>query len=300
MNGPPATAVVVTYRSARTIENCLRALRRCREAGLCEVVVVDNASPDNTRELLRPHEEWARVIDAGSNLGFGRGCNRGLAEASTPYVVFVNPDAELEPEALRALIEFAEANPRAGIAAPAIIEPDGTLQHAGGLPTPASVVLASWPGHADRARVAVEPGSAPRRVDWVCGALFLARTDLMRSLGGFDPRFFLYWEETDLWRRALAAGSEIWAVGTAVATHVGGASAVSDPREPQWARSIPRHYFQSRFYYLRKHYGAPVACAVEIAELALVALNSLRWRTLKPIRARRAGTFFSAPPEPAP
>jgi len=298
MNTCAATAVVVTYRSAGTIEDCLGALRRCRDAGLCETVVVDNASPDGTRDLLRAHENWARVVDAGGNLGFGRGCNRGLAEVRTPFVVFVNPDAVIEPDALRTLLSFANSHPRAGIVAPAIREPDGSLQHAGGLPTPASVVMGSWPGFTERARRAIEPGSRARRVDWVCGALLLSRTELLRSLGGFDPRFFLYWEETDLCRRVLAAGHEIWAVGEALATHVGGASALPDPRQPRWGGSIPRHYFQSRFYYLRKHHGVLTAGVVEFAELLLLAVNALRWRTLAQFRARRAGAFFSSPPDP--
>lgn len=299
MSGPRVTAVVVTYRSARTIEACLAALRRCRDARLLECVVVDNSSPDNTRELLRAHEPWATVVDSGGNLGFGRGCNVGLSRATTEYVVFVNPDAELEPVTLEKLVAFGDAHPRAGMIAPAIREPDGTMQDAGGLPSPLSVVRASWPGHRSRERRPIEAGAAARRVDWLCGALFLSRTKLLNELGGFDPRFFLYWEETDLCKRIAMAGHELWAVGEAVAAHVGGASTLVDPKAPRYAGSIPEHYFQSRFYYLKKHHGLLAAWFVEVAEFLLAILNSMRYRTAVPLRARMAGPFFQCPPERA-
>jgi GT2 family glycosyltransferase len=101
----------------------------------------------------------------------------------------------------------------------------------------------------------------------------MVRTELMRRLQGFDPRFFLYWEEMDLCLRAEALGAEVWAVGAAVANHVGGASSVAD--ETRIGGCIAVHYYQSRYYYMRKHHGRVAAAMAELGEYLLIGLRTL-------------------------
>lgn len=105
----------------------------------------------------------------------------------------------------------------------------------------------------------------------------LIRQPLFRQLGGFDPRFFLYFEETDLCRRASALGAEIWAVGEAVIEHVGGASAKTTG-ETLHSACISEHFYRSRFYYLVKHFGWVRAIASESADAALQRARGLRNR----------------------
>lgn len=299
MKQAPATAVIVTYNSAAQIDECLRAVRRSHDAGLLNCVVVDNASRDATPRILSQHESWATVIRSPENLGFGRGCNLGFAAVASPYVLFLNPDAVLEQAGTARLIEFLDANARAGIVAPAILESDGGYQTTGPFPTPGRILRTASPGlgrrHADRAIV---PGEAPARTEWVCGAALMIRSELFKALGGFDPRFFLYFEETDLCRRAAAAGSEIWTVGEATAHHVGGASAVQEVKE-SFSGCIPRYYFASRYYYLRKHFGLPAAVGTEILEWVLLALSAgtarLRGRTDRRFAVRLRGPMLRMP-----
>jgi GT2 family glycosyltransferase len=113
----------------------------------------------------------------------------------------------------------------------------------GPYPTPWSTVRDAMPFLRRLSAVPIVPGSAPMRTGWVCGAILMIRTALLRELGGFDPRFFLYWEEIDLCRRAEYAGYENWALGTALAHHVVGASL----RAARAGASIARHHFQSRY-----------------------------------------------------
>lgn len=94
------------------------------------------------------------------------------------------------------------------------------------------------------------------------GAVLLLRCAMLGEIGAFDPRFFLYFEETDLCRRASSAGWGIWAIGTAVADHLDAASAKSLQRR-MFQTCIAEHYFRSRFYYLEKHFGWPAAVATE-------------------------------------
>jgi GT2 family glycosyltransferase len=290
VSGPQVTVVIVTYNSQDHIRECLAGLRPGHERGLLRCVVVDNTSADATPTILDGERSWITAIAAGGNLGFGRGCNVGLARASTPYVLFLNPDAVLDPGALTTLLQFMEGRPQAGIAGPAIVEAGEHLQAAGPYTTPRTILSTALGRSANRS---IRPGDPPRRVGWVCGAALLARTELVRRLGGFDPRFFLYFEETDLCRRAQAAGGEVWAIGQAVARHVSAAStAGTSAKPPGWC--IPRHYFQSRYYYLCKHHGRLAAIATEAAELALLAAYGAACR-LRGKRDRRFVDRLRAP-----
>ena len=300
---PPVTAVVVTYQSAHTLDALFRAARRCHDEGLLECIAVDNGSTDATVAKLQAESSWLRAIPTGRNNGFGRGCNIGFEHVSTPYTLFLNPDAAIEPDALRTLLAFMEAHPQVGIAGPATIcGADGAqpvFQLTGSLPTPASVLLEALPLHTPHGTTSqpIVPGSAPFPTGWICGAVFLVRTDLMRRLAGFDPRFFLYWEETDVCRRVTDAGFEVWAVGTAVARHIVAAS--SSESDKRINGCIARHYYQSRRYYLVKHHGWLAATAAELGEFLLLwartAADALRGRGLGRIQPRRQASLLSQP-----
>ncbi len=255
----------------------LDAARRAHRDGVLDCVFVDNGSTDGTVELLEQEASWARVKLLGENVGFGRGCNAGFSEVVTPYTILVNPDAIVEPDVIVGLAEFLDANPHVGIVGPAIIEGEqeelGALQEAGERGTPLTIVQMVVPLiRAENKMRPIVPGGEPFRVGWVCGAVLMTRTDLLRQLGGFDPRFFLYWEETDFCRRADDAGFQTWAVGSVVARHIGGASSVDDGTRVSGC--IAEHYFQSRRYYMVKHHGWLQATAAELVEVAMLLLRA--------------------------
>lgn len=300
----PITAVIVTYQSARTIRDALGAARRCHDADLLDVVVVDNASTDATREILAREAGWARVLLEATNHGFGRGCNLGLAHAQSPYTLFLNPDAAIEPPALGTMLEFMEQRASAGIVGPATLcgsKHHPLLQPTGPYPTPWSVVREATPILRRRSSaVTIVPGAPPMRTGWVCGALLMIRTDLLRQLQGFDPRYFLYWEEIDLCRRAEYAGYENWVLGTALARHVVGASSSGATRV---GTAVAKHYYQSRYYYMAKHHGWLAATAAEVGELVLLGMGSvldaLRGRGLERLQPRLQAALLSLPDVPS-
>lgn len=274
------TAVIVAYRSWHTIGRALHEAQRAHDAGFLECVVVDNNSQDGTIEYLRAEHPWATVIPNAANVGFGRACNLAFSRVRTPYVLLLNPDAVLAIDGLVAMVRFLEHHPDAGIVGPAVRHPDGSLQLAGKLLTPGNVILraARW-RKAFEQRRAIIPGESAFRTEWLSGSILLLRKHLLDELSGFDPRFFLYFEDDDLCRRAIDRGWEIWALGEALGEHVHAASARAGD-STLYSDCIPEHYFRSRFYYLVKHHGWLKAAATDVLEVVLVASTGLARRLM--------------------
>src|SRR5262245_13339293 len=288
------TAVILSYRSRETTARAVASLSDAHACGLLHCVVVDNASGDGTVEHIRATFPWVEVIAGSANVGFGRGCNLGFERVRSPYVLLLNPDAVLPLADFRILLSFLERTPLCGMAGPAIRTADGRLQHAGGAPTPWQVLAqACRPGWLPRDRTLIQPGAAPFRTDWLCGAALLLRVAMLADIGTFDPRFFLYFEETDLCRRAVQNGWQLWAVGRAVAQHLCGASARATGF-PLVHGCIAEHYFRSRFQFFAKHYGLPLSCMTELAELGLMSVVAAM-RRLAGRDVRNFGVRLRAP-----
>ncbi len=161
-----------------------------------------------------PARVSCEVIALGENVGFGRGCNRGLVEVGEPVTALVNPDVELVDDSLLELVAEASRNDR--LLAPLVISSDGSRQDSvHSVPTSASeLVRAVVPAAAVPGRLgewlAPWRASEPRRVGWAVGAALVARTDTLRQLGPFDEQIFLYAEDLDLGLRAAEQGVESW------------------------------------------------------------------------------------------
>jgi GT2 family glycosyltransferase len=297
------TVVTVTYNSQDTIGAMLEALRPARAAGVIEIVIVDNASRDGTLAALAPYERdgVCRVVSAGGNIGFGRGCNLGAAHAHTEFVLFLNPDARLEPEAIHALEQALDDHPDVDVAAPAIQEEDGQHQPVGALPSALGLIFERSPLH-NRffGSSRPTPGAGPSPTTWVSGAAFMCRREAFNALGGFDPRFFLYYEESDLFRRLLKRGRRILVVPRAICHHIGGHSAQT-VQAGRIGICIAEHFIRSRNWYARKHFGAPVMWAADLAfflTLWFRAVTSPRPADRVTWQARRGVGLFVLPSKP--
>jgi N-acetylglucosaminyl-diphospho-decaprenol L-rhamnosyltransferase len=201
----PFTVVVVLHDSAGVVPPLLRSLGRW--AAQAQVVVVDTDSADDGPRLAR--EAGAEVVELGANPGFGAACNAGVARARHPVTVLLNPDCELL-EGLGALV--GPAAEREALWVPRLVGRDGAPERsAHALPGTLGALLGA-PLHPPAAPAALlerlEPWRAerPRAVGWAVAACLAARTDLLRRLGPFDARQFLFYEDMDLCLRARAAG----------------------------------------------------------------------------------------------
>jgi GT2 family glycosyltransferase len=243
----PITAIVVAYDSAEVLPACLSAL-----AGEgVPAIVVDNASGDASAAIARTH--GATVIANARNEGYGRANNQGVAASATPYVLIVNPDVEIRPGAVAALLAAAERYTDAGMLAPRIVEPSGRI-----FLQPRSLLS---PAHLNRSgAMAVPDGDAC--LPFLSGACLLIRREVFLSLGGFDPAIFLFYEDDDLCRRMRDAGHALIHVHEAEAGHGRGRSSAPSPERRFKARW---HLGWSEGYVAGK-YGLPRPSLVRILE----------------------------------
>jgi GT2 family glycosyltransferase len=232
------SVVIVNFNAGEALATTLASLEPGLTEFAWEAVVVDNASTDASERVVEQAGPRVRLLRQDRNVGFARGVNAGLAATTAPLVLVLNPDCALRPGAVAALGHVLEAHPDAAVAGPRILNPDGSIQEsARGDPnlltglfgrTTLLSRLAPNLGAVRRnlaARRAIDTGVESALVDWISGACMLARREALAAVGGFDERYFLYWEDADLCRRLRAAGWTARYVPHAVVVHrVGGSS----------------------------------------------------------------------------
>jgi N-acetylglucosaminyl-diphospho-decaprenol L-rhamnosyltransferase len=268
--------VVVTHHSSQVIEACLGSLETEASIGL-RVVIVDNASADDTVDRARQAWPEAVAFRNDVNLGFAAACNQGLeAVGDVPYVVFLNPDTEAAPGAFSALIDVLVKRPDVGAVGPKTIETDGTIQLSFGPDLTPLAERRQQQRMRDLRRrdpvalAALEAETATWfEPDWLSGSCLMVRTAAVRQLGGFDERFFLYEEDADLCLRLRRAGFRLAFVPEAHVTHHGGRSVA---HAPEFARLA---YHQAHLRYYAKHNSLIASLALRVHLL----LRGLRERS---------------------
>ena len=257
--------VIVSYRSAELLRECLSSLRRHGD-GL-NVYVVDNASGDGTAELVAAEFPEVHLTVNASNRGFAIASNQGICAGSAPWVLILNPDAAIREGTLRTLLAALEADPKAAAAGPKLVRADGELDHAAKRSFPTVAGALAYFTRLDRIALAAPQYTAPEvergPVDAINGAFMLIRRAALDDVGLFDEGYWMYMEDLDLCYRFQAAGWRVLYEPRAIASHLKGGSA-GRRRGPRLNAAF--HYGMVRFY--RKFY-APERPA--LANLAVYA-----------------------------
>jgi len=242
------SAVVVSHGHAAELEHSLPALA----PQVDELLVIANV-PGSVGEL----PEGTRLLENDTPLSFASNANRGFANTSGEYVVIANPDAVPEPEAVAILRRFLEERPRAGVAGPRMVYPDGSWQASRrSFPTVGATLVRRTPLRLlfpplkwqRRHYLLDERPAEPVETDTMLGAFLLLRRGMLEELGGFDPGYRMYCEDIDLNYRAARAGWERWYVPAAVVHHE--YAAVID--HTFWSRHTIWHA-RAMLRFLRKH-----------------------------------------------
>ena len=232
---PQLSVSVVTHNSARCLPRFLESLER-QKGVTWEARFFDNASADETR-LLVERSGLGSMTASAVNLGFGRGHNQNVSGLAAPSLLLLNPDITFGPDLFVSLLGVLESGREYGLVGPRILEGPG---HRPFLPR------RFYPGEG---MVALEPSLARTEIAWLSGCCLLIRRELFDALGGFDPAFFLYQEDTDLCLRARRAGRRIGQAGVVV--HHLHRQSQREQSEYEYACRV----FTSSALFWEKHYG---------------------------------------------
>ena len=274
------SVVIVSYNVADLLATAIDSvLADMEHAGVSgEVVVVDNASQDHSVATVRERFPYARLITNAKNVGFGRAANQGMLSAQGESVVVLNPDASVQPGFFAATEGYLDREPHVGLLGPRLVDRDKTAQpscrRAYTLATAflESTPLQWWFGETPALRRFychdLDLAQAAR-VDWVEGACLIVRREVLKVVGGFDPRFFMYFEETDWCGRIRAAGWDVAYFPGAQVLHYRSQSADQDLT----ARALNFH--QSRHTFMVKEHGRLVALFLRFILGLLFAVHTV-------------------------
>lgn len=289
----PLLIVIVNYRTAHLVINCLRSLEQeIQTLPGTRVVVVDNPSGDDSVEKIgaaiatEGWHTWASLLPSDHNGGYAFGNNlaiRPALQASNPpnYFWLLNPDTVVRPGALKALVNFIDQHPNVGIVGSSFEEADGEpWPIAFRFPTMVSEfdaglrlgivskLLSKW-------AVVRTMGDEPCQVDWLPGASMLVRRQVFDAIGLMDEEYFLYYEETDFCLQAQRAGWECWYVPQSRVMHIAGQSTGVTVRNEKPKR-LPTYWFDSRRRFFVKNYGLPYAALADSVWLSGFVLWQMR------------------------
>lgn len=288
-----AAVVVVTYRTGPPLWRCIASVLAAPEAA--QLVVVDNGNDAATVDRLRAMaaaEPRIDLLTGHGNVGFARGCNLGTARTTEPVILFLNPDTELAPPVLPALLAALAADPGAWVAAPLLVDGRGRVQ--AGTPrnalTPRSMLGEAlrldlvFPKTFPRLNLhRMAMPAAPFAIAACSGAGLAIRRERLQALGGFDEGYFLHVEDLDLCRRIHASGGRILCVPSARVLHCGGTSDAP-------AVTVEGHKARGFVRYLRRHFGAGLPRPALAALIALVWLRFAGRALAATIAPGRAGS----------
>lgn len=260
------TASIVTYNSANEISEVLNSLSQAKNI---EIFVIDNASEDNTREIVKKEFPEIKLIASPKNLGFGGGHNLAIEQIDSNYHIIVNPDISVEKDEIEKMLSYMEANPDVVVLTPRVLNTDGSEQFLpkrrpnlkylfGGRLESKFKVCYRWRSEYTMRDEHIE---TPIQVDFATGCFMVCRSEALKKIGGFDERYFLYFEDADLTREMQKIGKTMYVPSVHV-TH-------------KWKREngkLGKGFFlalHSMFKYFRKwrKYKTVVAKQIEEVEI---------------------------------
>jgi GT2 family glycosyltransferase len=250
--------IILCWNDLKVISDCLRSIYVGTHSTEFEVIVSDNGSSDESLSYIRKNYPQVHVIENRQNLRFSKGNNVGIRQSVGEYVLILNPDTIIHDCALDEWIEFADRHPEAGGFGCRVLNADGSYQ---GCSRPFPTIWREWLGAlylrplgylsdlfiADKyVRWA---GETERIIDWQAGCALMIRGELLRRLGGFDERFYYYYEDLDLCHQVYDAGYPILYTPDVVITHLVGQSVKS------CRIAFELDKYRNRYRYFYKYFG---------------------------------------------
>jgi GT2 family glycosyltransferase len=282
------STVIVHYRALETLQVCLEAVDVAANRLTHETVVVDNDPEAGLTARLRRDSPGVRVLVNAVNVGFSRAVNQGIAATTGEFVLVLNPDCVLDPQALTILLRYARVHPRAGVVGPQLRNRDGSLEFsARSFPSAAaflfnrySLLTRLFPNNRFSRRYLLTDWdhASVREVDWLSGACLLVRREAIAAVGPMDEGFFMFNEDVDWCRRMKDGGWTVTYVPEARAVHDVGASRKRVPMR----LIFERHRGMIRYFH--KHH--PTHPALAFCADAFILLRAGVMMTANALRLR--------------
>lgn len=278
------TVIIVAYNSEAVIAQAVESVRN--HAAVADIIVVDNASRDDTRRSLSIRYPNLIFIENTQNHGFGRANNQALAKIVTPFALLLNPDAALCPGALDAMLQAMVRYPEAGLVAPVLIDTGNTM-----LESYKRNVFAR-----ERDSGIFHPPAGDLCAEFLSGAVWLARMEAWRATGFFNESLFLFYEDDDMCLRLRESGYSLVLAAGARALHMHGKST---PYSPELEALNQYHLIWSRLYIEHRYHGDAhalrcrlIACYISKWIGALLICRPRRMhRNRHRLRGAREGIF---------
>lgn len=258
------TLQIVNYNSRNSLRKCLESIEKSFIPGIpLEIILINNeAEPLNKSDLPDGLTAVLEIIEATKNLGFGKAHNMGMQRARGELVLLLNPDTEVRENTIVELAEVFSRDSRVGAAGPRLVGTSGQTEeeHCGALKTPFSIIFSKFVGKR------FPDAEDIFETDWISGGAMMIRKELLLELGGFDEKYFMYFEDVDLCLRAKKRNAKIVINPMAIVTHESGKSFGSNKEKK-------RYYYASQDYYLRKNFGVLASAFVKLVRLPLYIKN---------------------------
>jgi GT2 family glycosyltransferase len=276
------SVVIVTYNSRAFVGQAIESVREQTRGVSHEIIVVDNASPDDTGAYVAEAYPDVTVLHMQKNIGLSAAINDGVAASTGTCVMQLNPDCRLDGDALSALAAYLREHPDVGVAAPKLLNDDGSVQlsrrsfpgYSTALFSRYSLLTRLWPGNPVSKRylrtdIDIGASDAPADVDWVSGAAMMFPRAVFDRLGGWDAGFFLFSEDVDFCKRVHDAGLRVVYLPAVRVYHTIGIS-----KRPTTRAIVERHRSMWRYYqkHLRRSFLQDLFTAPAIAVRCLFAL----------------------------
>ena len=277
------TVIIVNWNGGEMLQRCLLSLRGSKASFPIEVIVVDNASTDGSRESAEVGFPEFKIVNSGSNLGFGRANNLARPMVKTPFVLFLNPDTEVRPDTLQKSVDELVSRPEVGALGCKMFYPNGQIQEQGiqWFPSPWTFLLEQL--LVSRSTFKLTKRWLPR-LDPNCsgyakklyGGFVLIRKEVVDSAGWFDDRYFMYAEDVDLSRTVISLGWKLYYTTETNIMHVAGGTTA---KAPGGFAVLMKN--ESILKYMKKYYGAGGAALYRV-EVCIAAI--IRFITLLSLR----------------
>lgn len=266
------TVIILNYNTSNLLRDCLTSIYKQRQSNDLQIWVVDNASTDNSREMVKKNFPQVKLIESDKNLGFAGGNNLALKKVTSGYALLLNSDTRVTKDAFENMISFAQSGDY-GIVSCKLINTNRTNQaNTGDLPNPLSIFF--WVSGLDDLPLfgSLLPSFHKKwvsegKVGWVSGTAMLLSKEVLDKVGLLDEALFMYAEDTDYCVRSKKAGFKIGWTPQAKIIHLGGGS-LKEPNLRQWTGE-----FKGLIYLYKKYYGDLASFGLKLAFLVFIFLR---------------------------